>query len=245
MVVIGLRRRVECPDVVHQVVAREDLQRRLVDHPLRHESAVGAVGAHHAGQSGIGVGDFMVHQHREGAVAVVECAETVGNADHGVAVGRLRRLIPRRDQRLDIDVRVGADEIRCLGTRWTFDLAGNDELLFVEIGELGVLNHQLIVSAKIDDDVVLRRMRRVEDGLERREMEIANIDAVARLQIRDAVQAGALANEERIVVGAADQYVLSGSAEQQVAAAAAEEVIVALLSERPRRKGRRLWRTGR
>src|SRR5215831_4945791 len=58
-----------------------------------------------------------------------------GDADHGIAV---ERLIPRRDQRLDGEVGVGADEIGRLRARRTGDLARNDELPGVEIGELDV-----------------------------------------------------------------------------------------------------------
>ena len=225
---ISLRRGVEQPYIVHEIVAGEDLQARLVDDPLGDESAVGPVGAHRAGEGGIAVRDFMVHQYREGAVSVVEGAETVGDADHGIAV---ERLISRRDQRLDVDMRVGTDEIGCLRARRPLDLAGNDELLGVKIGELRVFDHQLIAAAERDDDVVVGWVRRIEDRLKRGEIEVTNVDAVAGLQVRNGVGAGALADEEGIVVGAADQHVLARTAEQQVSAAAADEVVLARLAD--------------
>src|SRR5262249_2657409 len=123
----------------------------------------------------------------------------VGDADHGIAVD----LVPRGDQRLDGDVGVGADEIGRLRARRTLDLAGNDELLGVQIGKLGVLDDKLIAAAEIDDDVVVRLVRSVDNGLKRAEIEVANVDAVAGLQIRDGVDAGALADEERVVAAAA------------------------------------------
>src|SRR5262249_33101816 len=123
----------------------------------------------------------------------------------------------------------GADEIGRLRARRTGDLARNDELPGVEIGELDVRDHQLIAGAEIDDDVAVGLVRGVEDRLKRREIEVANVDAVAGLQVRDGVDAGALADEEGVVVGAADQQILARTAEQQVSAAAAEEVILARL----------------
>src|SRR5262249_58875204 len=115
--------------------------------------------------------------------------------------------------------------------RRTLDLAGNDELLGVQIGKLGVLDDKLIAAAEIDDDVVVRLVRSVDNGLKRAEIEVANVDAVAGLQIRDGVDAAALADEGRVVVGAADQRILGRAAEQQVPAAPAEEVILARLSD--------------
>jgi hypothetical protein len=93
-----------------------------------------------------------------------------------------------------------------------------------------MIDHQLIAAAEIDDDVAVGLVRGVEDRLKRREIEVANVDAVTGLQVRDGVDAGALADEKGIVVRAADHHVLARTAEQQVSAAAAEEVILARLS---------------
>src|SRR5262249_25918062 len=133
--------------------------------------------------------------------------------------------------RLDSHVGVGADEIGRLRTRRTLDLAGNDELLGVEIRELRVFDHQLIAATEIDDDVVVGLVRGVLYGLKRREIEVANVDAVAGLQVRDGVDASAVADEEGIIVRAADHHVLAGTAQQQVSATAAEKMILAILSD--------------
>ncbi|MBL0165967.1 MAG: hypothetical protein IPP85_02015 [Propionivibrio sp.] len=65
-----------------QIVAAEDPEIALPDHPLGNESAGRAVRADGAE----GGAEFMVHQHREGTVAIVVGAQTVRDADHLVAV---------------------------------------------------------------------------------------------------------------------------------------------------------------
>ena len=72
---------------LHQVFAGEHLEGVLVDDPLRDEGADAAMRANDAQ----GVRNLVVHQQREGAVAVVERAHAVGNADHAVTAGRCRR----------------------------------------------------------------------------------------------------------------------------------------------------------
>src|SRR5262249_51823349 len=93
--------------------------------------------------------------------------------------------------------------------------------------ELGVLEDDLVASAEIDDDVVAGLLRRVDDGLRRGEVEVAHVDAVARFQTFDAVDAAALPEQEDVVAPAAVELVVAGAADQALAAAVALENVLA------------------
>jgi hypothetical protein len=73
----------------------------------------------------------------------------------------------------------------------------------VKVGELRVLDHQFVAIAEIDDDVAMGLVSGVENGLKRSDGEIAHIDAIARLQMLDRVDAGALADEKGVVAAIA------------------------------------------
>jgi hypothetical protein len=85
---------VDQDDLLDQVAAFQDPERLLLDDPLRHERALSAVGTDDAA---VGA-QFVVHQHGDGAVAVVERAEAVGDAHHPVAV--VRRVTDRQQGRV-------------------------------------------------------------------------------------------------------------------------------------------------
>ena len=120
--VVRTRRRVPRHRLLDQVLAVQDLEALLVDGPLRHERALGAVLAHDAR---IGT-QLVVHEHREGAVAVVERAEAVGNADHAVGrpVGLVVDRVADRQQRRHADVLLRRHDVRRLRAAGT----GGDRL---------------------------------------------------------------------------------------------------------------------
>jgi hypothetical protein len=101
-----------------EVAAGADLQRRLVDDEAGDEGALGAIGPDDAG----GVADFLVHQHRDGAVAVVEHAQAVRDADH--AIGRCAVELDAGDiaggqQRGEGDAGFRGDQVGRGGSRGT------------------------------------------------------------------------------------------------------------------------------
>ena len=74
------------------IVGRRAL--RLADRPLRHECALVAVGTHPAK----GRSDLVIHQHREGAIAIVIGTQAVRDAHH--LIGRTRGRLANRKERL-------------------------------------------------------------------------------------------------------------------------------------------------
>jgi hypothetical protein len=104
-------------------------------------------------------------------------------------------------------------------------------LLGVKVGQPGVLDHQLVAIRELDDDVVMGLMSGIENGLKRRKVEITHVNAVARLQMLDRVNARAFADEKGVVAAAAVELVVAGAAEQQIPAHAAEEVIIAIIAD--------------
>jgi hypothetical protein len=74
----------EC--ILHQVFAVKYPQRSLLNPPFGNERPREAVLANDA----IGCRQFVVRQQRERTVAVVECAEPIGNTDHAVRRNAVR-----------------------------------------------------------------------------------------------------------------------------------------------------------
>ncbi len=71
----------------------------------------------------------MIYQNGKGAIAIVESAETVGNAGHFVAVD----AVARREQGFGIDMRIAAEQIWRLRTGGPLDLVRNDELVGMKV----------------------------------------------------------------------------------------------------------------
>lgn len=90
---IGLGGRIVEPNVMHQIVAGQDLQRGLVNDPLGHESTYSAM---RPGNS-LSVIQLMVHQNRERAVAIVKSSQPVRNARHVVPTDAVARGQDRGD----------------------------------------------------------------------------------------------------------------------------------------------------
>jgi len=82
---VAARRRVPQEDLLRrraEVLALHDLERPPIDHPPRHERALGAVRARDAD----GGGELVIHHERELVVAADERAQAVGNPDHPIAL---------------------------------------------------------------------------------------------------------------------------------------------------------------
>jgi hypothetical protein len=72
--------------VLNEIVARLHFKGGLVKHPFGDECPSRAVITNGSERNSSGCcADFMIHQNGEGAIAIVERVEAVGNARHPVA----------------------------------------------------------------------------------------------------------------------------------------------------------------
>ncbi len=157
------RRRVENEDVIDEVVAADDLQRVLVDHELRDEGAVAAVVTDRARHGRAGLGrqrDLVVHQNREGAVAIVEGADPVGNPRHAVVRVRPRDVgvvdaVAGRQNRGEADALVERDEIRALRARGAGLVAAVVVLHPGELAPAKILRPEVPVVVEASEEIVV------------------------------------------------------------------------------------------
>jgi len=69
----------------------------------------------------------------------------------------------------------------------------------MKIRQFGALDDELIATAEIDRDFAARFVRCIEQRLKRRKTEVAHIDSVASIQVRNNVDSSALADEKNII----------------------------------------------
>ena len=134
--------------MLHEVIAGNDFERRLVDHPLGNERSLCAMIVHCAER----VREFVVHQHGEGAVTIVESAEAIGDAGHGVAVDR----VARREERFNRGLRAGAGEERQRLGRGSGVV--DDEVLGLELKIGRLLDREMIAGRQIEPHFGIRNL---------------------------------------------------------------------------------------
>src|SRR5262245_59622015 len=101
----------------------------------------------------------------------------------------------------------------------------------MKVRDAHILDDELVAIAEADLDVVADLPGGVDQRLKRRDMEVADIDAVAEIEMLDGVDAHALAEQELVVALIAAEFVFAGAAEQEIPSGAAEQVVVAFAAD--------------
>src|SRR5262245_61603760 len=226
-------------DVLDLIGCVQYLQRRAVDDQAGYERAGEAMVAHGA----FGGEQFVIHQHRKSAIAVVESAEAIGNAHHAPGrdpVGFGADWVARREERFERHGGVDMHQVGSGRARRPLGFARNDELRCVQVGNVGVLHDHLVAARQRQYGIMAGLLERVQHRLPGGEAVVAHVDMVASLQLLNVIATTAVAEHDRAVLRTPDQSSMAEAAYEQatsgpavkfVLAGAAGEPVVALIAE--------------
>src|SRR5215475_1003896 len=113
---------------------------------------------------------------------------------------------------------ITAEQVGRLRARYALHLIGQDELFGAKIGDTDVLDDYLVAIAEIDLNIVADLARGIDQRLKGRNVEVADVDAIAGIQMLNRVHAHALAEQELVVAFVAAQFVAAGTAKEQISA---------------------------
>nr|WP_245334007.1 hypothetical protein [Bradyrhizobium guangdongense] len=94
-----------------------------------------------------------------------------------------------------------------------------------------MLDDQRVAIAEIDLHVMTDLARGIDERLKGRNVEVADVDAIAGFEPFDRVHAHALAKQELVVALIATQMIPACAAKEQIPAAAAMQVVIAIAAD--------------